>query len=165
MKPLILSWEEFAQEMCNRGIRDSNAEEHKDICMVSIHCTPDVASPDVREFFKEDHDNVLRLYFDDIEEEVREFRTFGHGESDPYKAYGITEEQAKKLYEFLEKHKERKECIVHCYAGISRSGAVGTFVHDSYSDETWEQFYSRNRHIHPNQRVLKLLRQNHNERQ
>lgn len=67
-------------------------------------------------------------------------------------------DQAKKIIQFLEriKHQEDGTLIVHCTAGISRSGAVGTFACD-YFGLNYLEFKRNNPYILPNPYVLRLL--------
>lgn len=58
---------------------------------------------------------VLTLHFDDI---VRE--TDG--------AVLFTDEMAEKIIAFVQAHKQADTLLIHCYAGQSRSRAVGAFV-------------------------------------
>ncbi len=48
--------------------------------------------------------------------------------------------------------------IVHCAAGVSRSGAVGLFVRDYFSLD-YSEFKRQNPHIVPNLWVSKVLRE------
>ena len=53
-------------------------------------------------------------------------------------------------------HPEPWEFLVNCMAGISRSGAVGTFV-QRVAGIPAEQFLTQNTGLRPNPYVLKLL--------
>jgi predicted protein tyrosine phosphatase len=95
------------------------------------------------------------LFFDDVEV-VDEIPITGSTETRTAKAF--TKKQAEELFDFIKKHKDKEVCIVHCTAGISRSGAVGQFINDyTGSDILW--FKWQNRHISPNNLVLRLLRE------
>ena len=58
---------------------------------------------------------VLTLYFDDIEEPG------GGGRL-------ITPSQAKQIVRFIQDHMDVDTLLIHCYAGVSRSRAVGVFA-------------------------------------
>jgi predicted protein tyrosine phosphatase len=61
-----------------------------------------------------------------------------------------------KIINFINKHKDKSVFIIHCSAGISRSGAVATFIRDKFIDEIDnEKFNSENKYIHPNLYILK----------
>ena len=75
--------------------------------------------------------------------------------------YLFTNEQAKELYEFIKINKDKSRAIIHCGAGISRSGAIGVFIHSLYGNNspemTYEEFKRKNPRILPNSYVLRLL--------
>lgn len=58
---------------------------------------------------------VLTLYFDDIEKEIEGAVLF-------------SDEQAGQIIDFILEHKNVDTLLVHCYAGQSRSRAVGIFA-------------------------------------
>lgn len=69
--------------------------------------------------------------------------------------YGITDEQAREMYLFCEKHKD-KDFIVHCTAGVSRSAAVCLFLNLCYNHVLKDKFFLMSS---PNSRVVyKLLK-------
>jgi predicted protein tyrosine phosphatase len=135
---LILSKEEFAHVLLNRVINDSNVEEKDELAFISINDSTRCES-----YFKVDHSNVLKLYFDDIVEEIEPFKLF-------------SDEDALKTIEFIKKHID-KRFIVHCQAGISRSGAIGTFINEKISYLSPEDFKAKNPYISPNQYVYNKL--------
>lgn len=146
MRVHILSKIEFDKLMINNQINDSNVEKFDSIMFISIVDTQNRQGP----YFKENHDNVINLRFDDVEND---------GESSPTQeaqTKAFSEKQAKELYNFIKKNKDKEQCIVHCMAGISRSGAVGTFV-NGYCQGDWERFKRDNPHIVPNPRVHRML--------
>jgi len=98
---------------------------------------------------KEDSDNYRSWSFFDLEEDM------DNGAGHIYKA--ISEQQAKEIYEFIKSNADKKKLFVHCSAGISRSGAVGAFVHE-YFGGAYKELLKENPHILPNGRVTRLLR-------
>jgi len=67
---------------------------------------------------------------------------------------------AQKIIKFIETIHKNKKCyplIVHCSAGISRSGAVGTFACD-YCGLDYNTFIKSNPYIMANPHVLSVLR-------
>ena len=60
---------------------------------------------------------VLTLYFDDIEEPCPGYML-------------ITKAQAGQIIRFIKKHKDVDTLLIHCYAGVSRSRAVGVFARE-----------------------------------
>lgn len=144
---LVTNKESFDVLMERYGITNDNVED-KQSFFISIN---DTCGTDEVPFFKTNKSNVMVLFFDDVEEDL----TIPTQEVKKAKAFTL--EQAKELFAFVEKNKHRKTCIVHCAAGISRSGAVGTFIND-YLGGNYSQFKKRNPYIHPNGLVLGLLK-------
>ena len=67
--------------------------------------------------------------------------------------------QAKKVVDFIDdiqKENDDSILVAHCHAGISRSGAVGTFACD-YCGLDYDEFLSENKYIMSNPHVLKML--------
>jgi predicted protein tyrosine phosphatase len=76
----------------------------------------------------------------------------------------FTEEMAEDVKSYLDNNIDpKKNLIVHCFAGICRSGAVATFANEYLydkgfiTDDEREQFSLNNPTIHPNSLVLALL--------
>lgn len=70
----------------------------------------------------------------------------------------FTPEQAKQVLDFVEQLPEDTLLWVHCQAGISRSGAIGEFIMETYTKQSpigWRQKHSW---INPNSHVKSLLR-------
>lgn len=59
------------------------------------------------------------------------------------------------------RHSDPWWIIVHCTAGISRSGAVAMWVHEYYAPhaQTTDAFVEMHMHCLPNQSLLRLLRE------
>ena len=93
-----------------------------------------------------DADNLLILYFDDVDE------GFSHA---------MTPEQAKQIVDFVRIEDDRP-IIVHCTAGISRSGAVGEVLNWYFNrfeanDLDYRKFEIMHPDIVPNAHVRRLL--------
>jgi predicted protein tyrosine phosphatase len=95
----------------------------------------------------EDSDTVLNLWFNDSEEYNPHTETVL-----------FDEDMADKVVEFVERNKDAKQWLLHCTAGISRSGAVGGFVAD-YLGVSYLDYKKANPKICPNALVSKLLTQ------
>jgi predicted protein tyrosine phosphatase len=147
MRVHILSKMGFDNLMETNGINDSNVEKFDSIMFISIVDTQNQKGP----YFKEKHDNVINLRFDDVEHD---------GEASPTQeesTKAFSEEQADELYKFIKKNREKETCIVHCMAGISRSSGCGLFIVD-YTKSNLEDFNRRHPWISPNQRVYRMLK-------
>lgn len=149
MRVHILAKREFDSLMKQNKITDENVEKFDSIFFISIVDT-DTFSVSREPYFKEDHENVMTLKFDDVEHDMMASPT------QAYDTRAFTEEQAEKLYKFIKANREKETCIVHCMAGISRSGAVGSFV-QGYCQGDWDLFKRDNPHIAPNARVHRML--------
>lgn len=89
-------------------------------------------------------ERVLRVRFTDITAPVEKFN----------KKFGpISENTAKEIINFVEKHKDLN-FIVHCHASISRSSAVCLFLNTIYGHELKENFWHLSE---PNAHTLGLL--------
>lgn len=157
MKILILNKAKFNQFMEYNMITDDNVET-KDAMFISINSPFNGellfgAQTTVESYFKRQHSNVMIMHFGDYGEEFVLRNTY-KGPTGLFNQF-----KAKKLYEFIKRNKDKSMAIVHCGAGISRSGAVGTFIYDLYGRDTmtWEEFKRKNPQISPNEYVLKLL--------
>jgi predicted protein tyrosine phosphatase len=141
----ILSKQQFDKLMKLNDVTDKNIVD-KDVAIISIHSYNDLESVG-HPYFKDNLPNVLNIFFDDVENDIIE-------KEKQYKSFSI--EQGKQLIEFIETNKEKDSFIIHCLAGISRSGAIGQFICDYFQSDK-EQFKINNKHINPNQQVLKIL--------
>jgi predicted protein tyrosine phosphatase len=146
-KVKVLSKPEFNQMMGSNGLDDKNIEERADnLALISINDTEGQWNVS---WFDEDHPNVLRLWFDDVSSDEEKSPT------NHISCRAFTEEQAKAVLEFITINKS-KDFIVHCSAGISRSGAVGSFIVD-YLEGDKEFFKKFNPYIHPNAHISRTL--------
>ena len=166
MNVYVYNKTQFDKLMEFNHINDSNVEVRTEIFLISIVDThihnPFGDGPESKKFekqlvdlldhhFQKDHNNVMNLEFDDCEHDGQASPTNASNET---KAF--SEEQASKLFEFIKQNRDRKTCIVHCMAGISRSAAVAEFV-NGYCQGDWEEFKRRHPRICPNARVSRLL--------
>ncbi len=103
---------------------------------VSLHPEP---PPFNRRYLK--HPNLLVLFFDDVETEG---------------ATAFSSDMARHIVRFVQESDERP-LLIHCTAGISRSGAVGLAIAEQCG--CVEVFRRENPDIMPNQLVLRELRQ------
>ena len=121
-------------------------ELFRDNRIISINSVshPAEVPPFSEEFL--DADNLLILYFDDVEEGFPN---------------AMTPEQAKQIVDFIRIEDDRP-IIVHCTAGISRSGAVGEVLNWYFNrfeadDSDYRKFEIMHPDIVPNSHVRRLL--------
>ena len=150
-KITVLPQQVFDEEMEKRKLDDSNVEDVKDEAFISIIGTPECLTyyldeADTVHWFRNNHENVLNLDFDDLGEDMM---YNGH----LFKA--MSEEQAEETVKFIEDNLG-KSFTIHCRAGQSRSQAVGLFVKSNYK----EDFADEQPTLHPefaNKGVLRKL--------
>ena len=64
-----------------------------------------------------------------------------------------------RIVDFINKNKDKSVFIIHCSAGISRSGAVATFFYDKFLKEIDKEVFRReNKFIRPNLYILNRLK-------
>jgi predicted protein tyrosine phosphatase len=150
MQIAISSKLQFDTFMKKRFIDDVIVNTLEDTFFISIN---DSCGTNEVPYFK-DSKNVKVLFFDDVEVDLH-IPIVGTNEVKTAKAFTV--EQAKELLQFIDTHKHKSLCMIHCAAGISRSGAVGTFLND-YLRQDWHEFKRQNPFIHPNPHVLRVLK-------
>ena len=157
MNVIILNKRLFNEFMAYNLIDDTNVDS-QDMLIVSINefYRREIWYQDdynVNSYFKRQHYNVLIEHFGDYREDYiaecirKKAPTSGF----------FTEHKAKRMYEFIERNKEKSLAVLHCGAGISRSGAVGQFIWENYGTLSYEDFKRKNKKIQPNQHILRLL--------
>ena len=144
----VVSQREFDQIMNSREITDRTVDRLSKTFFISIIDTSG------RSHFKTNHDNVLVMKFDDLTD--TEWDRIAPATQKGLNLFN--EKHAKQIVDFLEKNKGKDYCMVHCAAGVSRSGAVGTFINDFYSKVDYFTFMSRNKYVKPNAYVLTTLK-------
>lgn len=96
-------------------------------------------------------ENFLQVKMWDIEKDLFENGTIKYEKP--------SETELQKIVAFVNQHKDKKVFIVHCSAGISRSGAVATFIKDKFYEQVdKETFMQNNKNIQPNLYILKQLK-------
>lgn len=96
--------------------------------------------------------NILKLVFDDASPSEAGCTLF-------------TPKQARSIKQFVDTIDKTKALFVNCYAGVSRSGAVGTVINDYVNcylngckkNEDWDLFFQRNPQILPNAYVMRVM--------
>lgn len=146
----------------NNGWNDSNIPSDK--AFISICCTDEciqgyilARDPDAidEHWFKQDHDNVINLNFDDIIDDEMISKT----NEGTFTYRCISKADAKRLYNFIENNKG-KDFIIHCRAGKSRSQGVARFIYDCYPE--YENGRPENPCLYPNVNVVAKLKRCYN---
>lgn len=155
----------FDATMRGLHLDDSNVEGRKNLFLISINSSSEIQEimeDKYQPYFKQDHPNVLRLFFDDVVADgPQNMGTI------TVNAKAMSVEQAKQVVDFVngialsnssERHLDDLEIIVHCAAGKSRSVAVAHYIAESLGADS-KQIYNREE-MDPNKQVLRLLREN-----
>ena len=123
----------------------------KDVFYLSINNPDDEDKTPIRE----DSDTFKSMWFYDIDEDI-------YDEVKDFTYKTISDEQVDELYDFIMKNKDKKNFVVHCTAGVSRSGAVGEFVNDLFGIP-YAEFRKQNPNIIPNTYIKKKLNEKWNQ--
>ncbi len=156
MKILALSKRVFEAGFLNRNLSE-----------LFNHAFISILDPDNEEKLYPETDNFLQVKMWDIDKKVVTFNYnkiySGGSEADKGKVFELTSDtELTKIVEFCEKHKD-KDFVIHCSAGISRSGAVAKYLNETYNftreDMYFEfrQLYINNPNILPNIYIFKRL--------
>ena len=113
-------------------------ESHPEWCFISI------LDSDDKEALRENSENYKTWWFYDLEEDIQTYNAISH-------------EQAKEIVEFIESNIDKKKLFVHCTAGVSRSAAIGEFVHELFGG-SYKEFSKKYPNTMPSGRILMYLR-------
>lgn len=156
MQIVALSKSLFNKFLEDQKVTSDNVAQQDKAFFISI-LNPDDDTPS---YFSGETDNVKIMTFPDVDREM-DVPVFKSNPAPDDKVemmhlVPFTKDQARELYQFIKKHKDRDVCIIHCTAGVSRSGAVASFLLD-YTGGNYEQFKRMNPQIQPNAHVYKML--------
>jgi len=130
-KVFVLSRKEFENEIPKLSTQDIQ------LAFISIH---DPGKPRI----VEDAPNILNLWFHDAEDSPDGDLTL------------FSDEMATKIANFVKNNQNSNIWMVHCTAGISRSGAVGETLAE-FLGIPYKEFKRTNPRVQPNILVKKLL--------
>lgn len=124
--------------------------------LISIHSGDILVSPTARQLLKNiGCQSLISMNFWDVTPEDK--HTLLKKDLD---VIIFEDSHALKIIKFIDRvQKDSKDStlIVHCHAGISRSGAVGTFACD-YCGLNYNEFIKENYYVQPNSHILRTLR-------
>jgi predicted protein tyrosine phosphatase len=155
MKPVhAMSYREFCHTMEYNKIDDSNVEAYPS-GIIEIMGEQDLLFFPF--WFKQNHSNVLRLCFDDVDEplNVKLLRDI-EDKREYIPVVAMSHEQGKEIVSFVKANEDKKSFIIHCAAGVSRSAGVALFINDYFSGD-WYHFKQVNPNTKPNIRIVKIL--------
>lgn len=141
MKIHILNRNEFKKFVSTSYADFNSLEADDERCFISIH------GYDETMFFPSGK-NFLNLFFDDLTDKelcyYPDCQLFDEGD-------------AHLVIQFCNENKDKQELYIHCQAGVSRSGALGVCINDTWGDESFQVFMNRNRRIAPNSYVSMIF--------
>lgn len=152
-----MSWAGFMATMQRLKLDDSNIEEKYMAGIIEIMGEQDLQYMPFR--FQRDHPNVLRLVFDDVDTDMK-VHSIGHPDDDDKEYFEVktmSKEQGEKIVKFINDNELSTNFVIHCAAGISRSGSVAKFIIE-YFGGTDKEFHLLNPHCSPKAGFLKTLR-------
>lgn len=121
MKIKIYSKDTFVKAMESRNINDSTVESFTEFFI----CIDPTGGPDTEHYFKQLHNNVLNLKFDDCHVDETKW---GNDIQAFYSAKAMIKEQADRIINFVKTIPEDVTINIHCTKGQSRSVAVASFL-------------------------------------
>ena len=133
-----LSVADFKHTMRNNDLYDSTIESMPELAVISIANSFDDFNPDdifsngpSSRWFSRRHRNVLNMTFDDITSPEKWQFLSQFGNTSAGKDYILFDQNmAREIADFVDANHEARTWIVHCSAGISRSGAVSRWLKD-----------------------------------
>ena len=157
-----MSVADFKHTMKNNDLYDCNIEQRTDVAVISIaNSFEDGELDDIfanglsSRWFRQRHRNVLNLTFDDISASGTE-PLAGSSVVGGYVLFD--ENMAREIVAFVDANKDAAVWIVHCSAGVSRSGAVSRWLKDCLKFKYGiEANNVDGRHAVPNAYVLEVL--------
>jgi len=162
MEIYVLSRSKFDLLLKNHSITDETVETWPNSFFISILTTLPVPSGNFHKpFFNKTHSNVLTLTFDDVVTDTEQAVYLTGDPDEPtmiQTGKRITYEQGEELVNFIKENLNKKQAFIHCAAGISRSGAIGSFIND-ITGGTYEEFMKINPQVHENRIVLSMLKE------
>lgn len=155
MKAYALSWWQFTHLCKEAKIDDTNVGTVKQAFIELMGEQDILSAPWV---FNQDHSNVLRLMFDDVDEPLHVPLVGDIPDNREYiPVVPMSEAQGQQILDFVRANEDKKVFIVHCAAGVSRSGAVAKFIME-YFGETHLEYWMINKNTQPNIRIVNILR-------
>lgn len=159
----VLSRQNFNNYIKENGWLESGVP--KDCAVIEIF-NSDIVEDSINRFAIEDEfnyvnnlksaklfgNNVLHLVFDDI---LGDKTINIDGEDKDLELFRF--HQAKEVIKFIIGNLFAKKWVIHCSAGISRSGAIGKFLFDIFKSMNFDVEFPDVNNIHPNGYVLNML--------
>lgn len=130
LKTKVYPQKEFESIMQNRDIDDSTVWNLKDEYFIGINSTGWIHSIP---YFKEQHSNVITLYFDDIEKDKWKTVPYPGVGSKTIYAIACTEAQARQLKTFIDSVPKGSLVHIYCAQGKSRSVGISAYINHRFN--------------------------------
>lgn len=131
----------------SKYVFDNNFTSDRIESLSSNSCFISILDMDNDENLYNKADNFLQVRMWDIEEDTEKYKK-------------PSREVLDEIVNFVNKHIDKKNFIIHCSAGVSRSGAVATYIYDKfYTEVDKETFRHYNKFIQPNLYILNTLKE------
>lgn len=138
LKVLVYSRQEISESKFN----DDNIDSYPDDYFIGVNATGYIHK---HPYFAKDHQRVMNVYFDDVEEDQLKhdtvFDIF-------FEAKACTEEQATGLKNFIQKIPDDATLHVYCTKGKSRSPAIAKYVAETRKVSNELSFSNFNKHVY-----------------
>lgn len=119
------SKDDFIRQMSIKKINDQTVNNYFNNFFICLNST---GWKHAEPYFKEEHPNVINLYFDDVEQDgLKEIQWFNNTTKTIH-AKAITAEQASELKKFIEVIPDSSILHIYCAKGKSRSAAVECYA-------------------------------------
>jgi hypothetical protein len=146
----------FDKRLKSQYINDETVENYPDMFFICCLSSGDHGI-NFEPSFKNPHPNVITETFDDITNLYPRDGYEGRRE----KMVLFSPDQAARIVKFVNNIKLTSNVLIHCSAGISRSGAIGFYIATRLG--MVGDYLEANKQVSPNKYVLKLLWEKCNE--
>lgn len=148
----------FSRARFKDEILKMNEDHFLNGAFISIHSPKVGMSFNDTESILESSSNVLNLWFHDADPISEEPLIFNGIEITLEPTVLFDTDMALQIHQFVKQNEKAKFWIIHCTAGISRSGAVGEILSE-YFHIPYQQFKRDNPQVNPNIYVKNILKQ------
>ena len=140
---------DFVRQMSVRDINDQSVDQYNNEFFICLNAT---GWKHAEPYFKKPHNNVINLYFDDVEQDGPKEIQWFNNTTKTIDAKAITITQAKELKTFINAIPNNAVVHVHCTKGVSRSAAVDAYMNETCNNKILDLPGMNNR-------VYKLLKE------
>lgn len=114
----------------SKYVFDNNFTSEKIKSLSNSSCFISILDVDNDENLYNKADNFLQVRMWDIEEDTEKYKK-------------PSKEVLSEIVKFVNRHRDKNNFIIHCSAGVSRSGAVATYIYDKFYTEVDKETFRR----------------------